>query len=57
MTYVSPKPSEAAGEGGTMLTRPRVTDAIGATLRRAYDGHARLPAEWQRSLDALDRHR
>jgi hypothetical protein len=57
MTYVAPSQSDAAEEGGTVLRRPRITDAIGAALRRAYGDYARLPTEWQRSLDALDRYR
>jgi hypothetical protein len=43
------------GGGGYFVPRPRVTDAIGESLRCAYTERRRLPEELARVLDQLDR--
>ena len=42
-------------EGGFVVPRPRVTDAIGGALLRSYAHAASLPHDMRRLLDRLDR--
>ncbi|PAX08692.1 hypothetical protein [Sphingomonas lenta] len=42
-------------EGGFVVRRPRVTDAIGGALMRSYAHAAALPDDMRRLLDQLDR--
>ncbi len=55
MTYINSRAEQGAEEGGMVVHRPRVTDAIGAALRNAFGPQVRLPAEWEASLRRLDR--
>lgn len=44
-----------ASDGGFVVRRPRVTDAIGGALMRSYAHAAALPDDMRRLLDQLDR--
>ena len=43
--------------GGYVVRRPRITDAIGSTLRAAFDGGTGLPEEMAGALRTLDKAR
>jgi hypothetical protein len=47
--------SRQRGDGGYFVPRPRVTDAIGESLRFAYVERRGLPDELARALARLDR--
>ena len=46
---------ERGGGGGYFVPRPRVTDAVGESLRYAYAETRRVPEEIARILAQLDR--
>jgi hypothetical protein len=43
------------GQGGFVVRRPRVTDAIGGALLRSFDAASSLPEDMLRLLERLDR--
>ena len=43
-------------EGGYVVRRPRVTDAIGGALLRSFGSGAMLPDDMRRLVERLDRH-
>ncbi len=46
---------EERGGGGYFVRRPKTTDGIGESLRRAYDDARNLPDDLSRALRVLDR--
>lgn len=54
MTAMPISSGKARDQRGVAVERPRVSDAIGAALRNAFDRDVGLPADMERLLKCLD---
>lgn len=55
MTTLPPHSPRDRSEGGYVVRRPQIGDALGTTLRNAFSDHASLPDDMRQVLAKLNR--